>query len=83
MSISNVDTDNDSGQEEAHYRHLRNCFAHGNWRYDEADIDAVNMAVTLEDYTGRGNQSFSATIDLANLIDFAERLLIETFNKMP
>ena len=66
----------------AHYRHLRNCFAHGNWRYDESMISAANMVVTLEDYAG-ANRTFAATIDFAHLISFAEQLLVLTFDNMP
>jgi hypothetical protein len=73
----------DANQEDADYRHLRNCFAHGNWQYDESDIGKNSMAVTLEDYNPKGAQTFSATIDLASLIDLTERLLVETFNGMP
>src|SRR5438067_316016 len=28
----------DKSVDDAHYRHLRNCFAHGNWKYDESEV---------------------------------------------
>ena len=76
----------DANQDDAHYRHLRNCFAHGNWRYSEAAVTPANLSLTLEDYSmkkGKAVRTFAATIGLPALIDLAERLLVETFNNMP
>lgn len=66
----------------ANLRHLRNCFGHGNWRFDPAQINSGNMQVTLEDYRPNGTQSWGANMQLPDLINLAERLLVETFNGM-
>ncbi len=83
ITQSNVANGIDADQADAHYRHLRNCFGHVNWQYDEATVNAQNLAVTLEDYNNGGNRTFAATIQLPDLVDLAERLLLVTFNNMP
>ncbi len=73
-----------ANQVESNYRHLRNCFGHGNWRYDPAQIDAGSMRITLEDYYPNSNQqTWGATIALPDLVNLAEKLVVEAFNGMP
>ncbi len=83
VTQSNMANNLDTDQVDAHYRHLRNCFGHGNWQYDEAMVSAQNLVITLEDYNNGGNRSFAATVQLPDLVDLAERLLVVTFNNMP
>ncbi len=70
------------------YGHLRNCFAHANWSYNEADISKANLVLRLEDYRRpkknehEQQQSFDATIDLVDLLDLTEKLLVITFKGM-
>jgi len=66
------------------YRHLRNCFGHGNWTYDENAVGKASMRMTLEDHHARtGKKTWGATIDLPDLVNLAEKLMVETFNRMP
>ena len=37
----------------------------------------------VEDYRADGTQSWGGTMELSNLMNLAERLLVETFNGMP
>jgi len=68
----------------ANYRHLRNCFGHGNWNYDPAQVSANAMTITLEDYKPNTNKrSWAATMQEPDLINLAENLLTETFSGMP
>lgn len=68
--------------DDAHLRHLRNCFAHGNWRYDESVVTPTHMPIRLEDFNHSG-QTFAADIQLPAVVNLAERLLVDTFNAIP
>lgn len=72
---------------ESNYRHLRNCFGHGNWSYDEKTITPTSMKIKLEDFDPRRpegqDKTWEATIELPDLVNLAERLLVETFNGLP
>jgi hypothetical protein len=68
----------------ANHRHLRNCFGHGNWAYDPAQVSSGSMHITLEDYDPRTRaRTWAATMELPDLINLATKLLVETFNGMP
>lgn len=69
-------------------RHLRNCFGHANWRYEECAVSSNSIPVILEDWmrnrnTNAWEQTWAATIDMIDLINLAQRLLVVTFNGMP
>ena len=69
-------------------RHVRNCFGHGNWRYDVNAVSGASMPIVLEDWqqnrkTQQWEQTWAATIDMVDLINLAQRLLVVTFNGMP
>lgn len=83
-SLSKVGDKDGGDQATADYRHLRNCFSHGNWSYNEADVSSASMVVTLFDYTPGKNptKTFEAEVELPDLVNLAERLLVETFNNM-
>ncbi len=83
--FANADN-NDSGLSDL--RHLRNCFGHGNWRYDVNAISSSSMPIILEDWqknrqTNAWEQSWAATIDMVDLINLAQRLLVVTFHGIP
>jgi hypothetical protein len=68
----------------ANQRHLRNCFGHGNWTYNPAQTSAGAMTITLEDYLPKSTtRTWAATMQAPDLINLAEKLLVETFNGMP
>lgn len=68
----------------ANYRHLRNCFGHGNWSYDPSQVSAGSMAITLEDWDPKTKkQTWAATIEATDLINLALKLVVETSNGMP
>jgi hypothetical protein len=72
----------------ANFRHLRNAFAHGNWTRDQSLVPSgaprQDMKIILEDYSPRqSTPNWRATIDFADLVNMAEKLLVETFNGMP
>lgn len=68
----------------ANHRHLRNCFSHGNWKYDPTGVSPGAMTITLEDYLPKTNTlTWAATMQVPDLINLAERLIVETFNGMP
>lgn len=72
----------------ANFRHLRNAFAHGNWTRDQSLVPSgaprQDMKIILEDYSPRQTTpNWRATIDFADLVNLAEKLLVETFNGMP
>ncbi len=69
------------------WRHIRNCFAHGNWYYDEdlvVTTEPVEIPFELKDFTSDGKMNtFEATIDMVELLRLAEQLLIVTFEALP
>lgn len=67
----------------ADLRHLRNCFGHGNWRYDVNTVTKDSMQITLHDYLPNGMQTWDASIEMIDLINLAQRLLVVTFNGLP
>lgn len=72
----------------ANFRHLRNAFAHGNWTRDLSPATSTppnqDMKIILEDYyPGQTTPNWRATIDFADLLNLAEKLLVDTFNGMP
>jgi hypothetical protein len=79
ITQSEIDPHMDNGlQSNADLRHLRNCFAHGNWTYDVSEITSEKLEVELYDFNKSGAQRFAATIELINLIDLAEQLMVVT-----
>jgi hypothetical protein len=70
---------------ESVYRHVRNCFAHGNWSYDDSVSLTSSRLIQIDDFDPdqKNKQTFAATIEFHNLVDMAERLLIDTFKGMP
>jgi hypothetical protein len=72
----------------ANLRHLRNCFGHGNWRYDTAAVTSDAMPIELQDWqknrnTGNWEQTWEASVEAIDLINLAQRLLVITFNGLP
>jgi hypothetical protein len=65
------------------FRHLRNCFSHGSWRYDENAVTNGSMLIILEDYLLNGKQTWAASINMIDLINLSRRLLVVTFSGMP
>ena len=81
---SEIDAQKDGNDQiNAHLRHLRNCFGHGNWSFDETKKDSDgNFTIELYDYNTAipPAMRFHATILAPDLIDLAQKLLVETFN---
>ena len=82
LTVTNPDRRGDTA--ERHHGHLRNCFAHGNWKYDENDITKTAMEITLQDYfidkeTNTPTMTWAATIQAPDLVNLAEKLMCEAF----
>jgi len=80
--------DDNNNPDVANLRHLRNCFGHANWHYDEKAVTNDSMPVILEDWmfnrkTKAWEQTWAATIEMGDLINLAQRLLVVTFQGMP
>ncbi|GEM_PF-4739808 len=69
------------------WRHIRNCFAHGNWFYNESEVTFVeengvkdaNMPIHLNDFDRDGGPiTFEAQIDMVDLLTMTEKLMLAT-----
>jgi hypothetical protein len=80
ITQSELDQKDIGQQSNADLRHLRNCFAHGNWTYDETQMSKANLTVKLYDFNSANPpvQRFHATINLVDLAKLAEQLMVET-----
>ncbi len=64
-------------------RHMRNCFAHGNWQVSDSDANTGQLGIKLIDYDpaqpGNDKCTFQAEVDLMFLLEITERLLLIAF----
>lgn len=73
----------DVDQNDADFRHLRNCFAHANWKYSALGVMAGDLSLKLEDYSKKQNKTFETTMNLIDLIDLTQKLQIAAFTNIP
>jgi hypothetical protein len=71
-----------NGRGNSDLRHLRNCFSHGNWWYEEGAVTKESMVITLEDYRGK-DHTWAASIDMVDFISLAQKRLVITFKRRP
>jgi len=68
---------------------LRNVFAHGQWKYNEAKVNPDNMTLRVTDYksdnsckSGSDCRTFVADIEIGFLLEISEKLLLVAFQSL-
>ena len=84
ITQSEIDPQKDgTDQVKATLRHLRNCVAHGSWLYDPANkTPSGDILIDLFDHNTSEAQRFSARIPFPDLVNLAEKIMVETFNDL-